>query len=239
MSSYGVDGTDAAGGTIVEHVTKRVTGRVVDPDAGLATKPYEPSAKERPFFEKLAPEEVKTGGLSGPYDITKKGGRYVGWFGIVREVQQDGAGKQAVLTVEHKYFDGLTDAHIMAVSFNGSGDFQALLDAPGHRIPLLALVRVYGTVAPATPGKLPWVKADFIRVWHWEAFTFLAAWGEQRGSRRWRKLNQVDLDNIYQPCPTRRTAFAHGRWMPWPSLARLQPKPLLCWSRCSSMSRMN
>jgi hypothetical protein len=106
----------------------------------LATKPYEPSAKERPFFEKLAPEEVKTGGLAGPYDITKKSGRYVGWFGIVREVEPDATGKRAVLTVEHKYFDGLTDAHIMAVSFNGSGDFQALIDGPGHRIPLLALV---------------------------------------------------------------------------------------------------
>ncbi len=194
----------AAEGTIVEHVTDRVTGRVVDPDAPLATKPYEPSARERPFFEKLAPEEVKTGGLAGDYDITKKSGRYVGWFGIVREVEPDATGKQAVLTVEHKYFDGLTDAHMMAVSFNGSGDFQAVVDGPGHGIiPLLALVKIYGTVAPSAPGKRPTVKADFLRVWHWETFTFLAARGEQRGSERWRKLSQVDLDNIYHPSPDR------------------------------------
>ena len=48
---------------------------------------------------------------------------------------------RGVLTVEHKYFDGLTDAHLQAVSFNGSGDCQATLKGTGHRIPPLSLVK--------------------------------------------------------------------------------------------------
>ena len=138
----------AADRTIVEHVTKR-SG---DPGIGLATKLYEPSEEELLFFKMLAPEEVKTGGLAGPYDITKKSGKYVGWFGIVREVEEDANGKQAVLTVEHKYFDGFTDAHILALSFNGSGDFHAVLNGPGHEIPLLSLVKVYVTATESVPG---------------------------------------------------------------------------------------
>jgi len=141
--------------------------------------------------------------LAEDYDITKRAGRYVGWFGIVRQIAEDVTGKQTVLTVEHKYFDGLTDSHIQALSFNGSGDFLAVLNGPGHEIPLLALVNVYGTVAPAAVGRLPRVDSAFVRVWHWGTFTFLDDWGQQRGSQRWRQLNQVALDDIYEPYPSR------------------------------------
>jgi len=185
--------------TLVEHVTQNPPGLA----EGLGTSVYPPSKKERPFFEKLAPDEIKTGGLAGDYDITKRSGRYVGWFGIVREIEENGASRQTVLTVEHKYFDGLTDTHIQAVSFNGSGDFLAVLRGLEHKIPLLSLVKVYGTVAPAAAGDLPRVNAEFVRVWHWGNFTFLAAWGKQRGSEQWRKLNQIDLDDIYEPHPSR------------------------------------
>ncbi|NQT14386.1 MAG: HEAT repeat domain-containing protein, partial [Planctomycetes bacterium] len=198
----------AAEQTPVEHVTSNPPGLGM----ALGTKTYEPSDRERPFFEKLPPNEVTTGGLAGDDDITTKSGRYVGWFGIVREIEEDAAEGQTVLTVEHKYFDvptdvdilalyfdGLTDVQIQALSFNGSGDFQATFRGLRHSIPLLSLVRIYGTVAPHAAGQTPRVNAEFVRVWHWGTFTFLGAWGEQRGSQKWRKLNQVVLDNICEP----------------------------------------
>ena len=52
---------------------------------------------------------------------------------IVREVAENPQTKRTTLTVEHKYFDGLSDAHLMALSFNGSGDFVA--ESNAVRIP--------------------------------------------------------------------------------------------------------
>jgi len=101
---------------------------------GLGTTSYEPSEKEQPFFKRLAKGEVVTGGLAGDYDIAKKDKAYVGWFGVVREIKEDKERDQTVLLVEHKYFDGLTDVHILAVSFNGSGDFQAVVPGVGHKL---------------------------------------------------------------------------------------------------------
>lgn len=98
---------------------------------GLGTQSYQPSKAERPFFDKLDKSQQQTGGLAGPYDITKQQGKYVGWFGIVRDVTEDAAKRNTTLTVEHKYFDGLTDTHIQALSFNGSGDFVAVLRGGG------------------------------------------------------------------------------------------------------------
>ena len=106
-----------------------------------------------------------------------------------------------LLTVEHKYFDGMTDAHIQAVSFNGGGDFRAVLRGVGHEIPPLSLVKVYGTIAAAKDADMPCVNAVFVRDWHWGTFTFLAAYGTQKGSEKWRKQNRVPLDNIYDPYP--------------------------------------
>ena len=100
---------------------------------------------------------------------------------------------RTVLTIEHKYFDGLTDAHLQAVSFNGAGDFQATLTGTGHRIPPLSLVKVYGNVTQGKPGALPRIDAVFVRNWHWDAFTFLAAYGTQHGSEEWRQVNEVPL----------------------------------------------
>ncbi|HVX10496.1 MAG TPA: hypothetical protein VHC22_04910 [Pirellulales bacterium] len=130
----------------------------------LGTKSYSPSNAESPFFKKLDQAEVITGGFAGPYDIHDKEGKYVGWFGIVREVNEDPAQQQTMLTVEHKYFDGLTDVHIQAVSFNGDGDFRVVVTGVGHKIEPLSLVKVYGTVAKAAKkDELPTVDAAFIR----------------------------------------------------------------------------
>jgi len=92
------------------------------------------------------PGEVVTGSHAEDYDISTKDNVYVGWFGIVRHIDEDQTGHRTVLTVEHKYFDGLTDAHQQTVSFNGAGDFRATLAGTDHRIPPLSLVRIYGTV---------------------------------------------------------------------------------------------
>lgn len=167
---------------------------------GLGTTTYRPSDQEQPFFGKLAAAEKKTGGLAGDYDISKKDGVFVGWFGIVREITEDKAGGKTTLLLEHKYFDGLTDSHIQALSFNGSGDFRAVLRGTGHLIRPLNLVKVYGKASKGA-GDVLQVDAVFVRNWHWGTFTFLAAHGKQRGSEKWRKLNKVELESIYDPYP--------------------------------------
>ena len=167
----------------------------------LGTKSYAPSTKEQPFFKKLGKDEVATGGLAGDYDITNKDKVFVGWFGIVREIKEDKQKGETELLLEHKYFDGLTDVHILALSFNGSGDFKATLPGVGYKLQSLALVKVYGTVVGSGNKALPVVKAEFVRHWDWGTYTFLMATGTQRGSDKWRKLNKVDLDDIYEPYP--------------------------------------
>ena len=181
-------------------VVEYVTGKPMRSDS-LGTTSYEPSEKEGPFFKRLAKGEVATGGLVGDYDIAKKDKAYVGWFGVVREIKEDKERDQTVLLVEHKYFDGLTDVHILAVSFNGSGDFQAVVPGVGHKLKPLALVKVYGQATGPAGDSLPRVQAEFVRHWDWGTFTFLMASGTQRGSEKWRKANRVNLDDIYDPYP--------------------------------------
>jgi len=182
--------------TPVDHETKKPKRSF---ENGLGTTSYAPSENEKPFFEKLGPDEVATGGLAGEYDISSKDGTYVGWFGIVREIHDDPENKQSELLVEHKYFDGLTDLHIQALSFNGSGDFKVVVQGLDHEIKPLTLVKVYGK-AKVMKETIS-IDAEFIRNWHWGTFTFLAAFGTQQGSEKWRKLNKVPLDDIYDPFP--------------------------------------
>ena len=178
---------------LVEHVTSKPARQ-----GALGTGDYAPSGTELPWFKKLRAAEVTTGGLAGDYDITGKNGVYVGWFGVVREVKE--AQGQTTLLVEHKYFDGMTDMHILALSFNGSGDFTVVIPGVGHKLEPLTLVKVYG-VATVPKGGTPQVKAEFVRDWHWGTFTFIMAAGTQRGSEKWRKNNTVELDAIYDPYP--------------------------------------
>jgi len=126
--------------TAVEHVYRRGPG---GPGDALGTISYTPSRQEQPFFNRLAADEVATGSLADDYDISAKDRVYVGWFGIVRVIAEDRTADRTLVTVEHKYFDALTDAHIQAVSFNGGGDFQVVLAGTGYRIPPLSLVQVY------------------------------------------------------------------------------------------------
>ena len=193
----GAEAPNTAERTPVEHVTTkpRLPGR------GLGTVDYRPSDQERPYFDKLDVTEMTTGGLSGEYRLSGREGLYVGWFGIVRKTSEDEGAGQTSLVVEHKYFDGLTDSHIQALSFNGAGDFVATLHGTDHRIPALSLVKVYGKVSEEQDAGRPEINAVFVRTWHWGTFTFLAPHGIQHGSEGWRTLNQVDLDKIYEPYP--------------------------------------
>src|SRR4030095_10640431 len=97
-------------------------------------------------------------------------------------------------------FDGLTDTHILALSFNGGGDFSCTLSGTGLNIPLLSLVKAYGTVV-SEDNSVPAVQVDYLRLWDWGQFTFLSVYGTQKGNKEWQKLNKVK-GRIYNPYPT-------------------------------------
>jgi len=172
------------------------------PRGTLATMAYKPTEKESVFFSKLADKEKVTGSMLGDYSITGKKGINVGWFGIVRKIAEDPASGQTNLLIEHKYFDGLTDTHILALSFSGSGDFTATLFGTGLGIKLLSLVKVYASVI-AEDNFVPTVQSDYVRIWDWGQFTFMDFYGEQKGNKEWQKLNKVK-DRIYNPFPNQR-----------------------------------
>lgn len=66
---------------MVEHVTDKPK-----PGQSLGTGDYEPTFAETPFFRKVSEAEQTTGGMVNDSVLEKRGGSYVGWFGIVREV---------------------------------------------------------------------------------------------------------------------------------------------------------
>lgn len=173
-----------------------------NPDGSLSTIAYASTPQEQPFFDKLAPQEQRPGDWGGGYAITGKNGVLVGWFGIVRKIEEDKNAAQTTLLVENKYFDGLTDSHLMAVSFNGGGDFVAILDGVGLGIKRLNLVRVYGSVTGES-NATPEVKANYVRQWDWGTFTFIEAYGKQQGNTEWQKLNKVAREDIYDEKPSR------------------------------------
>jgi hypothetical protein len=169
----------------------------------LGTCNYTPIEKEKPFYAKLAPGERMTGSFMAPYDIHGKEGKYVSWYGIVRGVSRSQPGEEKfTLLLEHKYFDGMTDCHIMMVSQSGSGDFQARLEGNGESIPALALVRVYGTVVEEK-DKVPQISMEYIRVWPWLAFTLTDLGAGDSTNPRWLKYcKRCKGGRIYDPYPT-------------------------------------
>jgi hypothetical protein len=171
------------------------------PAGSLGTSSYNPTALEKPFFSKLSEKEQTTGSMFDDYSITGKAGTHVGWFGIVRKIEENVAAQETKILVEMKYFDGLTDTHIMALSFNGGGDFIATLGGIGLGIKPLSLVKVYGVVEREDKS-IPTVKAEYVRQWDWGQFTFLMVYGKQKGNAEWKKLNKADEKRIYNPFPT-------------------------------------
>lgn len=177
----------------------------VEPPAALGTRPYQPRPAEEKLIKALPEKERVTATLEDAYDIHGKKGMAVSWFGIVRSVTRPEKDKaEFVLQVEHKYFDGWTDVHIQAVSFNGAGDFKAVIHAKDLKLPPLCLVRVYGTVSEENDG-VPVLDARYVRVWPWRTFTFMLTYGEDHSNPKWRAKCKVKLSGItpeiYDSCP--------------------------------------
>ena len=193
------------------------------PPGVLSTVGYSPTEKEKPFLEKVT--EKSRGDLywtdETEISLAAAEGKYVGWFGIVREITRLSPAGPTRLLIEHKYFDGLTDSHLQVVSYYGAGDFIALLYGDGFEIPLFDLVRVYGTVEMGTDG-LPEVRADYIRVWDWGRFTFMT-YGKDKSNPRWVKLRRVPGPDAYSSRPTRR--FYENRLGPRPGGSSPLPPP--------------
>lgn len=169
----------------------------------LGTCGYNSTEKETPFFKKLEPSEQATGSFLGEYDIHKKQNKYVSWFGIVRGVLDAKPDGSMTLLLEQKYFDGLTDCHIMLVSHAGSGDFQATLGPIEGVIPALTLVRIYGKVDGEKNG-VPHLAVDYVRVWPWGTFTFTDMGPRDKSNPEWAKFCKIcKKGRIYNPYPDR------------------------------------
>jgi len=174
------------------------------PTDTLATCSYRPVAAEAPFFARLSEKERTNDTVfGGNYTIHGKTGSEVAWFGIVRGITSPAArGSDVTLLVQHHFFDGMTDCHIMLVAKSGDGDFTARLNLDPAKIPALALVRIYGKVTKES-ARVPEVVVEYIRVWPWMTFTFTDLAGEDHSNPRWQKYSRVSVsDRIYVPYPT-------------------------------------
>lgn len=179
------------------------TPRKLTPTGTLGTCGYKTTTAEQPYFQKLDPSETVTGSFLAPYSILGKKDKYVSWFAILRGIAGDrSAPEQYSLLLEQKYFDGMTDCHIMLISKSGAGDFQAIVATDKAKlVPLLALVRVYGRVVEETGG-LPRIQADYIRVWPWLTFTLTDLGPEDHSNPKWRKLCELcKSGRVYKPYP--------------------------------------
>jgi hypothetical protein len=191
----------AYGSTVVE--TEKV--KPLHPTGSLGTCAYKATTTEEPYLAKVDPKERITGSFMEPYSIRdNKKDVYVSWFAIVRGVtndEKDASHRQLLL--EQKYFDGMTDCHIMLVSVTGSGDFRANLKTDvNQRIPMLSLVRVYGKVSGEIEG-MPMVEAEYIRVWPWFTFTLTDLGPKDNGNPKWRKLCRLcKSGRVYNSYPT-------------------------------------
>jgi hypothetical protein len=173
------------------------------PTNTLATCSYKPTAKEEHYFGRLAEGEKTNDSLfGGNYTIHGKTEKYVSWFGIVRGITPPlQPGGDVELLLQHHYFDGATDCHIMLVAKTGDGDFHAWLKTDPAKIPALSLVRVYGKVT-LEQNNVPLVSVDYMRVWPWMTFTFTDLAGPDHSNPRWLKYSQVKAtDDIYKPFP--------------------------------------
>jgi hypothetical protein len=170
----------------------------------LGSCDYTPVEREKPFLHRIPEQERVTGSAFGPpFTIQGKKDKYVSWFGIVRGISPAAPdGKAINLLVEQKYFDGLTDCHIMLVPFAGSGDFRATLEADPQSIPALSLVKVYGRVVDETDG-IPRIAVEYMRVWPWLSFTFSDLGAEDHSNPRWAQYCQICTrkGKIYDPWP--------------------------------------
>lgn len=173
------------------------------PTGTLATCSYSPVTKETLFFSRLSDaEKTNDTAFGGNYTIHNKTGTYVSWFGIVRGISPAAQpGGEVSLLLQHHFFDGMTDCHIMLVAKTGDGDVTAKLKVDPATIPALSLVRIYGKVTHET-ARVPEVAVEYIRVWPWLTFTFTDLAGSDHSNPRWLQSSKVKLgDRIYVPYP--------------------------------------
>jgi hypothetical protein len=171
------------------------------PEGGLATQFYEATDSEKAVTKDWKPRELAaTTDKVLLKDVAV--GQRVGWFGIVREMREEGAMESTHLLVEMKYFDGLTDTHQQIVSICGGGDFVVVIPGKGYKIRTLELVRVYGTVSKVDGG-VPHVAAEYVRCWDWGQFAFMN-YGKDKGNEKWAKLRQIDPMDAYDSAPNDR-----------------------------------
>jgi hypothetical protein len=173
------------------------------PTGTLATCTYKPIAAEAPFYSKLGDKErTNDAAFGGNYTLHGKTGTFVSWYGIVRGIVPAAQpGGDVTLLLQHHFFDGMSDCHIMLVAKSGDGDFLARLKVDPARIPPLALVRVYGKVV-VEKGRVPEVAVEYIRVWPWLTFTFTDLAGEDHSNPRWQHASRVKYaDDWYRPYP--------------------------------------
>jgi hypothetical protein len=169
----------------------------------LGTCGYAATQHEAEFYKKLSHSEIKNGSFTDEheYKIRGKVNTYVGWFGIVRQITKISPDTYDLL-LEHKFFDGMTDCHIMLVSYSGGGDFHATLKDAKVEIPILSLVRVYGRVEKDN-DEIPQLTADYVRVWPWLTFTFTDLGpAYDHNNPRWAKFCALcGKSRIYRPYP--------------------------------------
>jgi hypothetical protein len=171
------------------------------PTGTLGTCSYKPTENEIPFFQKLEEKERTTGSFLESYTIHGKQKKYVSWFGIVRGVEDTQKDGTYTLLLEQKFFDGMTDCHIMLVSKSGSGDFHVTLNPGTEVIPPLVLLRIYGTVDQEANGQ-PHLTAEYVRVWPWLTFTFADLGAEDKGNPEWKKFCRLcKAGRVYRPYP--------------------------------------
>jgi hypothetical protein len=166
----------------------------------LGTKGYPPTELEQPHFDRVFGSDgdrVDNSVMSMP----REAGKDVGWFGVVRGIQVVPQRDETRLLLENKYFDGLTDTHILCVSFAGGGDFVAVLPGTTHDVKPLALLRVYGRVT-SVKDDVPRVAADYVRQFDQGTYCFMFVDGAPAGNQEWRKLSQLSDGDIYSPYPT-------------------------------------
>ncbi|MCX5684253.1 MAG: hypothetical protein NT049_11280 [Planctomycetota bacterium] len=166
----------------------------VPPAVGEKTDPVKEAAKEK--------RREEDSHKADEYSLANQAGKYVGWFGIVREISWDAGQKKTRLLLEHKHYDNLTDLHIQVVSPYGAGDFASVLPGKAPGISPLSLVRIFGKVAKGEDG-LPVVIPEYIRAWDWGLFTFMD-YGLDKTNPKWLKLRKVtDPDKVYSVRPTK------------------------------------
>jgi len=160
----------------------------------LATVDYEPTDIEATFRD-IAPDPYRRVEKGGPATLDGYRGKRVGWFGIIRRVEEvESAGRTRVL-MESKYFDGLTDEDLQVVSIRGAGDFIANIPGTGHGLKLLGLARIIGVVENEK-ASVPELRAEYVRTWGWGQFTFMA-YGVDHSSQAWVERRRLSDDAVY------------------------------------------